>query len=101
CRHQSPCQALPGPAEEALLPGPHHLHELWPVAAMVWEGPSVVYSSRAMLGLGHTDSAEAVPGTIRRDFSIHISKKLICASDSMEGAQRKIQPWFWGSELVD
>lgn len=38
----------------------------------VWEGPNVVCSSRAMIG--HTDSAEAAPGTIRGDFSIHISR---------------------------
>lgn len=38
----------------------------------VWEGPNVVGSSRAMIG--HTDSAEAAPGTIRGDFSIHISR---------------------------
>uniref|UniRef100_A0A8C7B655 Nucleoside diphosphate kinase, mitochondrial n=1 Tax=Neovison vison TaxID=452646 RepID=A0A8C7B655_NEOVI len=43
-----------------------------PVVAMVWEGPNVVGSSRAMIG--HTDSAEAAPGTIRGDFSIHISR---------------------------
>ncbi|XP_058426481.1 nucleoside diphosphate kinase, mitochondrial isoform X3 [Diceros bicornis minor] len=45
-----------------------------PVVAMVWEGPNVVCTSRAMIG--HTDSAEASPGTIRGDFSIHISSWL-------------------------
>ncbi|XP_032316578.1 peroxisomal 2,4-dienoyl-CoA reductase isoform X4 [Camelus ferus] len=43
-----------------------------PVVAMVWEGPNVVCTSRAMIG--HTNSAEAAPGTIRGDFSIHISR---------------------------
>lgn len=38
----------------------------------VWEGPNVVCASRAMIG--HTNSAEAAPGTIRGDFSIHISR---------------------------
>ncbi|XP_022372331.1 nucleoside diphosphate kinase, mitochondrial isoform X2 [Lutra lutra] len=65
----------------------------------VWEGPNVVGSSRAMIG--HTDSAEAAPGTIRGDFSIHISRNIIHASDSVEGAQREIQLWFQSSELVD
>ncbi|XP_040491572.1 nucleoside diphosphate kinase, mitochondrial isoform X2 [Ursus americanus] len=65
----------------------------------VWEGPNVVCSSRAMIG--HTDSAEAAPGTIRGDFSIHISRNIIHASDSVEGAQREIQLWFQSSELVD
>ncbi|XP_006764037.1 PREDICTED: nucleoside diphosphate kinase, mitochondrial [Myotis davidii] len=40
-----------------------------PVVAMVWEGPNVVCTSRAMIG--HMDSAEAAPGTIRGDFSFH------------------------------
>ncbi|OWK10934.1 hypothetical protein Celaphus_00006706, partial [Cervus elaphus hippelaphus] len=40
-----------------------------PVVAMVWEGPNVVCTSRAMIG--HTNSAKAAPGTIRGDFSTH------------------------------
>uniref|UniRef100_A0A8C9GGQ2 Nucleoside diphosphate kinase n=1 Tax=Piliocolobus tephrosceles TaxID=591936 RepID=A0A8C9GGQ2_9PRIM len=64
----------------------------------VWEGYNVVRASRAMIG--HTDSAEAAPGTIRGDFSMHISRNVIHASDSVEGAQREIQLWFQSSELV-
>uniref|UniRef100_A0A8I5TW29 Nucleoside diphosphate kinase n=1 Tax=Pongo abelii TaxID=9601 RepID=A0A8I5TW29_PONAB len=63
----------------------------------VWEGYNVVRASRAMIG--HTDSAEAAPGTIRGDFSVHISRNVIHASDSVEGAQREIQLWFQSSEL--
>ncbi|XP_019504259.1 PREDICTED: nucleoside diphosphate kinase, mitochondrial isoform X3 [Hipposideros armiger] len=65
----------------------------------VWEGPNVVCTSRAMIG--HTDSAEAAPGTIRGDFSVHISRNVIHASDSVDGAQREIQLWFQSNELVD
>ncbi|XP_066131530.1 nucleoside diphosphate kinase, mitochondrial isoform X4 [Saccopteryx bilineata] len=93
----------------------------------VWEGPNVVCISRVMIG--HTDSAEATPGTIRGDFSFHISSResanrsqdptmhveacalpllpvtwhrnIIHASDSVEGAQREIQLWFQSDELVD
>ncbi|KAM8778896.1 nucleoside diphosphate kinase, mitochondrial isoform 2-T2 [Rhynchonycteris naso] len=70
-----------------------------PVVAMVWEGPNVVCTSRVMIG--QTDSAEAAPGTIRGDFSFHISRNIIHASDSVEGAQREIQLWFQSDELVD
>ncbi|XP_059539264.1 nucleoside diphosphate kinase, mitochondrial-like [Myotis daubentonii] len=70
-----------------------------PVVAMVWEGPSVVRASRAMVGL--TDAAEAAPGTIRGDFSLHIRRNVVHASDSAEGARREIQLWFRSSELVD
>lgn len=38
----------------------------------VWEGHNVIRISRTMIG--HTDSTEAAPGTIRGDFSIHISR---------------------------
>ncbi|KAM8778898.1 nucleoside diphosphate kinase, mitochondrial isoform 4-T4 [Rhynchonycteris naso] len=65
----------------------------------VWEGPNVVCTSRVMIG--QTDSAEAAPGTIRGDFSFHISRNIIHASDSVEGAQREIQLWFQSDELVD
>ncbi|XP_054420763.1 nucleoside diphosphate kinase, mitochondrial-like [Pteronotus mesoamericanus] len=70
-----------------------------PMVAMVWEGPNVVCTSRAMIG--HTDSAEAAPGTIRGDFNFRISRNVIHASDSMEEAQREIQLWFQSNELVD
>ncbi|KAG8508938.1 Nucleoside diphosphate kinase, mitochondrial, partial [Galemys pyrenaicus] len=43
-----------------------------PVVAMVWEGPNVVSTSRAMIG--HTNAAEAAPGTIRGDLSAHVSR---------------------------
>lgn len=51
--------------EEALLPSPHQLHELWPLVPMVWQDPHVVYTTRAMIG--NSNSAEAAPGTIRED----------------------------------
>ncbi|KAK2119132.1 Nucleoside diphosphate kinase, mitochondrial [Saguinus oedipus] len=75
-----------------------HYMSSGPMVAMVWEGYNVIRASRAMIG--HTDSAEAAPGTIRGDFSAHISRNLIHASDSVEGAQREIQLWFQSSELV-
>ncbi|KAJ8344738.1 hypothetical protein SKAU_G00289310 [Synaphobranchus kaupii] len=70
-----------------------------PVVAMVWEGHNVVKTSRLMVG--DTNPAEALPGTIRGDFSIHISRNVVHASDSVEGAQREIQLWFNRTELQD
>lgn len=70
-----------------------------PVVAMVWEGHNVVRTSRLMVG--NTNPAEAYPGTIRGDYSVHISRNVIHASDSVEGAQREIQLWFDRRELVD
>ncbi|NWU14548.1 NDKM protein, partial [Cephalopterus ornatus] len=66
-----------------------------PVVAMVWEGYNVVRSTRAMVG--DTDSV----GTIRGDLSVHISRNVVHASDSVETAQREIGFWFQQDELVD
>ncbi|KAL0993700.1 hypothetical protein UPYG_G00112020 [Umbra pygmaea] len=70
-----------------------------PIVVMVWEGHNVVRTSRIMVG--DTNPAEAQAGTIRGDFSIHISRNVIHASDSVEGAKREIQLWFHGKELID
>ncbi|XP_020668249.2 nucleoside diphosphate kinase, mitochondrial [Pogona vitticeps] len=70
-----------------------------PVVAMVWEGHNVVKSSRAMVG--ETNPAEAKPGTVRGDFSVHVSRNVVHASDSVETAQREISLWFRSDELVD
>uniref|UniRef100_A0A665UWE4 Nucleoside diphosphate kinase B n=1 Tax=Echeneis naucrates TaxID=173247 RepID=A0A665UWE4_ECHNA len=65
----------------------------------VWEGHNVVQTSRSMVG--HTNPAEARAGTVRGDFSIHVSRNVVHASDSQEGAQREIQLWFQGKELLN
>ncbi|XP_056117710.1 nucleoside diphosphate kinase A-like [Rhinichthys klamathensis goyatoka] len=70
-----------------------------PVVAMVWEGHNVVRSSRMLVG--DTNPADASPGTIRGDFSVHISRNVVHASDSVEGAEREISLWFDCSELID
>ncbi|XP_013878727.1 nucleoside diphosphate kinase, mitochondrial isoform X2 [Austrofundulus limnaeus] len=70
-----------------------------PVVVMVWEGHNVVQMSRTMVG--HTNPTEAQSGTIRGDFSIHISRNVVHASDSLEGAQREIQLWFQAKDLLD
>ncbi|XP_010135303.1 PREDICTED: nucleoside diphosphate kinase, mitochondrial-like, partial [Buceros rhinoceros silvestris] len=58
----------------------------------VWEGYNVVRSTRAMVG--DTNSAMAAAGTIRGDFSMHVSRNVVHASDSVETAQREIGFWF-------
>ncbi|XP_061702446.1 nucleoside diphosphate kinase, mitochondrial [Syngnathoides biaculeatus] len=69
-----------------------------PVVVMVWEGQDVVQSSRLMVG--PTNPAAAPAGTVRGDFSLHVSRNVVHASDSLEGAQREIQLWFQGKDLV-
>lgn len=42
-----------------------------PIVAMVWEGPNVVKTARLMLGA--TNPADALPGTIRGDYSVQVA----------------------------
>ncbi|KAF7698165.1 nucleoside diphosphate kinase, mitochondrial [Silurus meridionalis] len=70
-----------------------------PVVAMVWEGHNVIKSTRMLVG--DTNPAEAAPGTLRGDFSIHVSRNVVHASDSPEVAQKEISLWFHRSELID
>ncbi|XP_076844774.1 nucleoside diphosphate kinase, mitochondrial isoform X2 [Brachyhypopomus gauderio] len=70
-----------------------------PVVAMVWEGHNVVKSTRMLVG--DTNPAAAAPGTLRGDFSVHVGRNVVHASDSTEVAQKEITLWFQRSELVD
>ncbi|XP_054614803.1 nucleoside diphosphate kinase, mitochondrial [Dunckerocampus dactyliophorus] len=69
-----------------------------PVVVMVWEGHNVVQASRVMVGPTNPSAAQA--GTVRGDFSLHVSRNVVHASDSLEGAEREIHLWFQGKELL-
>lgn len=81
-----------------------------PVVAMVIKGPHAIEIVRKLVG--HTEPRQAVPGTIRADFtsveSYEISdannravRNLIHASDSPETAKREISLWFSPNEIHD
>lgn len=63
-----------------------------PVVAMVWEGKDVVKLTRGMIGA--TKPTEAVPGTIRGDYTSDMMSNLIHGSDSPENAETEIALWF-------
>ncbi|XP_041818162.1 nucleoside diphosphate kinase A-like [Chelmon rostratus] len=69
-----------------------------PVVAMVWEGKEVVKTGRVMLG--ETNPAASLPGTIRGDFCIDVTKNIIHGSDSVASANKEISLWFTAEELV-
>ncbi|WP_305887061.1 nucleoside-diphosphate kinase, partial [Pseudomonas sp. 2822-17] len=69
-----------------------------PVFAMVWEGESVISEARKMMG--KTNPQEALPGTIRGDFGVQVSKNIIHGSDSSESAIRETNLFFNDEELV-
>ncbi|XP_053194301.1 nucleoside diphosphate kinase, mitochondrial [Scomber japonicus] len=89
------CELRKKPFYPSLL----HYMTSGPVVVMVWEGHNVVQTSRVMVG--NTNPAEAQAGTVRGDFSFHVSRNVVHASDSLEGAQREIRLWFQGKELLN
>ncbi|WP_456363991.1 nucleoside-diphosphate kinase [Priestia aryabhattai] len=63
-----------------------------PVFAMIWEGEDIVEVSRMMIGANKP--VNALPGTIRGDFSHSTSFNVIHGSDSVNSAKREINLWF-------
>jgi nucleoside-diphosphate kinase len=69
-----------------------------PVLAVVVEGPNCIELIRLLVG--KTKVQEALPGTIRGDYSLSTQQNLIHASDSPASAAREIPIWFKDEELV-
>ncbi len=80
-----------------------------PVVAMVFEGLHAVEIGRKIVG--HTEPRQALPGTIRGDFSaesyqIADDKKrvlinLVHAAGKSHEAEREIKAWFKEKEIID
>jgi nucleoside-diphosphate kinase len=69
-----------------------------PVVAMVWEGTEAIKLTRTMIGA--TKPVEALPGTIRGDFTTEIQTNLVHGSDAPETAAAEIALWFKPEELL-
>jgi len=69
-----------------------------PIVAMVWEGNNVVASAGTMMGA--TNPKDALPGTIRSDFSVDLGRNIIHGADSVDSAKREIGLFFAQDELV-
>ena len=80
-----------------------------PVIAMIFEGFHAVEVGRKIVG--HTEPRQALPGTIRGDFSAESYDladakqrtiiNLVHASGKPHEAEREISVWFSESEIVD
>lgn len=80
-----------------------------PVVVMIWEGPNAVKVVRKLVG--DTVPANALPGTIRGDFSWDSPElaneqkrpfyNLIHASGAVDEAEYEINLWFYELELID
>ncbi|MBI4210723.1 MAG: nucleoside-diphosphate kinase [Candidatus Diapherotrites archaeon] len=68
-----------------------------PSILMVIEGRNAVDVVRRMAGV--TEGTEALPGTIRGDFSLSIQNTIIHASDGKDAAKIEIRRFFSDKEL--
>ncbi len=68
-----------------------------PTILMILEGNNVVEVVRHMAG--PTRGYEALPGTIRGDYSLSQSNNIVHASDSVESAEAEIKRFFKPDEI--
>jgi len=70
-----------------------------PVIVCCLKGKDAVRVVRTLTGV--TNSREALPGTIRGDFSMSMTENILHAADSPESAEIEIQRFFNENELFD
>ena len=70
-----------------------------PVIVCCWKGKDAAKVVRTLTGV--TNSREALPGTIRGDYSMSMQENIIHASDSPETAKVELQRFFSENELFD
>ena len=64
-----------------------------------WEGKDSVRVVRTMTG--STNSRDAVPGTIRGDFSVSMQENIVHTSDSVENAKVELARFFTEDEIFE
>lgn len=70
-----------------------------PLVALALEGENAISRVRAIVGATRPD--EAVPGSIRGDFSADTTMNLIHASDAADTARAELDVFFAAGDLVD
>jgi nucleoside-diphosphate kinase len=68
-----------------------------PIVAAVWEGENAIALVRQLMGA--TNSKEAKPGTLRKQFGTDNRQNLVHGSDSPASAEREIQFFFKSEEI--
>lgn len=63
-----------------------------PLVLMVLEGKDCIKIVRTMAG--STSPSDAIPGTIRGDFSIDMLENIVHTSDSLESSEKEIKNFF-------
>jgi nucleoside-diphosphate kinase len=69
-----------------------------PVVAIVLEAENAIMLVRQMMG--SLRPMEALPGTIRGDYTTEVQKNLVHGSDAPETAAAEIALWFKDEELL-
>lgn len=69
-----------------------------PTVVQVLEGENAVKANRDIMGA--TNPAEAVEGTIRKEFAQSLGENSVHGSDAPETAAREIAYWFSETEIV-
>lgn len=69
-----------------------------PCMALVFSGRNAIRTGRILMG--KTDPLDAVPGTIRGDFSLDVKHNLIHGSDSPESYEHEVKIYFSKEEIL-
>ncbi|MCX8028241.1 MAG: nucleoside-diphosphate kinase [Thermodesulfovibrionales bacterium] len=69
-----------------------------PIIVMVLEGEDAIIKNRDIMGA--TNPANALPGTIRRDFAQDVERNIVHGSDSPETAKTEIAFFFSELEIL-
>ncbi|GAB6123522.1 nucleoside-diphosphate kinase [Dysgonomonas termitidis] len=73
--------------------------QICPVIIQCWEGIDAAKVVRSLIGV--TNGREALPGTIRGDFSVSAQENIVHASDSAESAKIELKRFFTDNEIFD
>jgi nucleoside-diphosphate kinase len=68
-----------------------------PILTLVLEGENAIARNRELMGA--TDPSKAMPGTIRGDFAVSITRNTVHGSDSSETAATEIAFFFSQADL--
>ena len=70
-----------------------------PIVVACWEGIDAVNVVRTITGV--TNGRNAVPGTIRGDYSMSVQENIVHASDSLETAEIELKRFFSEGEIYE
>jgi len=70
-----------------------------PVIICCWTGVDAVHIARIMAG--PTNGREALPGTIRGDYSVSVQENILHTSDTIENAKIELARFFDGDEIFE